>query len=129
MKKKILVVDDDENIRELYCFLFEKSGEYDVRYARDGEEAFTVFDEFHPDLILLDVMMPKVDGLQVLKKLRQSNPEVIIVLNTAYGDVKRDFTSWTAHAIIEKTMLPSEVTATVKRLFAEADQNNAPDPA
>ncbi len=122
MKKRILVVDDDQNIRELYCLLLEKSGDYEIRSANDGEDAFKVFDEFHPHLILLDVMMPKFDGLQVLKAIRQSNPDVIIVLNTAYADVKRDFTSWTAHAIIEKSMLPSEVIKTIKRLFAEAEK-------
>ncbi len=125
MKKKILVVDDDENIRELYGFLLEKTGIYEVKFAQDGEEAIIVFDVFQPDLILLDVMMPKMDGLQVLKRLRQSSPDVIIVLNTAYADVKRDFTSWSAHAIIEKTILPSEVVATIKRLFEEAEKEKS----
>ncbi len=123
MKKKILVVDEDEDIRDLYSFLLEKTEKYDVKIACDGEEAITVFEEFHPHLILLDVMMPKMDGLQVLKILRQTNPDVIIVLNTAYADVKKDFTSWTAHAIVEKTLLPSEVLATIARLFDEAEND------
>jgi len=121
VKKKILLVDDDKNIRDLYEFLLEKAGEFIIRHATDGHEAFRIFDEFHPDLILLDVMMPRLDGLQVLKKLRQSNPDVIIVINTAHADVKKNMISWTAHAIIEKTMLPGEVIATIKRLLSEAD--------
>ena len=123
--KRILVVDDDDNIRELYVFLFEKTETYIVDSAKDGEEAYQKIDEFKPDLILLDVMMPKFDGLHVLKTVRQSNPNVIVILNTAYSDVKKDFNSWTAHAIIEKTMLPSDVLETVSRLFAEAEQTEA----
>lgn len=123
--KKILVVDDDDNIRELYVFLFEKTGIYQVDSAKDGQEAYEKIEEFNPDLILLDVMMPKFDGLHVLKTVRQSNPNVIVILNTAYSDVKRDFNSWTAHAIVEKTMLPSDVLDTVSRLFAEADKENS----
>ena len=119
--KKILVVDDDMNIRDLYVFLFEKTGKYEVKSAKDGEEAITYIDAYKPNLVLLDVMMPKFDGLQILKQIRQSNPEIIVVLNTAYADVKRDFTSWTAHAIIEKTMLPTDVLGLVDRLLKDAE--------
>ncbi len=67
--EKILVVDDDKNICELLRLYLVKEG-YSVTMAHDGEAALTDFDKLHPDLVLLDVMMPVMDGWEVCRKIR-----------------------------------------------------------
>ena len=67
--KRVLVVDDEPAIRDSLKLLLRSN--FEVNTASDGQEALDVVEQFNPDLILLDVMMPKVDGLDVLKKLNE----------------------------------------------------------
>ena len=82
---KILVVDDDSNISELLRLYFENEG-YEVKTANDGAEGVNAFKAFEPDLVLLDVMMPKKDGWQVLREIREMSSKPVIMI-TAKGDV------------------------------------------
>ncbi len=72
--EKILVVDDDKNICELLRLYLVKEG-YGVTIANDGTAALQEFDKLHPDLVLLDVMMPGIDGWEVCRKIRQNKPD------------------------------------------------------
>ena len=81
---KILIADDDRNICELLRMYLEKE-DYAVVTAGNGEEALAKFDEENPDLILLDVMMPKLDGWQVCRELRKKS-ECPIIMITAKGE-------------------------------------------
>ncbi|MGI6404058.1 MAG: response regulator transcription factor [Oscillospiraceae bacterium] len=83
-KRKILVADDDKNIAELLRLYLEKEG-YAVVMAFDGEEAIMKFGPENPDLVLLDIMMPKLDGWQVLREIRKKSNCPIIML-TAKGE-------------------------------------------
>jgi len=83
-KRKILVADDDKNIAELLRLYLEKEG-YAVVMAFDGEEALMKFGPENPDLVLLDIMMPKLDGWQVLREIRKKSNCPIIML-TAKGE-------------------------------------------
>lgn len=84
-KIKILIADDDQNIRELLRLYIEKKGYASIE-AKDGEEAIDCFLSESPDLVLLDVMMPKLDGWQVCRRIRsESNCPVIMI--TAKGEV------------------------------------------
>ena len=76
---KILVVDDDTNICELLRLYMENDG-YTVAIANDGEEAVKAFGEFHPDIVLLDIMLPKLDGWQVCREIRKTSDTPIIML-------------------------------------------------
>lgn len=76
---KILVVDDDKNICELLRLYLEKEG-YNVIISNDGEEAIVKFNALKPDLILLDVMLPSLDGWQVCRKIRKASNTPIIML-------------------------------------------------
>ena len=82
--EKILVVDDDKNICELLRLYLVKEG-YSVTMAHDGAAALTEFDKLHPDLVLLDVMMPVMDGWETCRKLRAKSNIPIIML-TAKGE-------------------------------------------
>jgi DNA-binding response OmpR family regulator len=81
---KILVADDDKNIAELLRLYLEKEG-FSVMIALDGEEALAKFAPESPDLVLLDVMMPKLDGWQVLREIRKKS-NVPIIMITAKGE-------------------------------------------
>lgn len=84
-KQKILIVDDDANIAEL-IFLYLTKECFDARIVGDGEEALKVFPEFSPNLVLLDLMLPGIDGYQVCRELRASSPVPIIMLS-AKGEI------------------------------------------
>lgn len=85
MNEKILVADDDRNIAELLRLYLVKEG-FTPILAADGEEAFHAFEAEHPDLILLDLMMPKMDGRTVCEKIRKTS-QVPIIMLTAKGEV------------------------------------------
>ena len=82
--EKILVVDDDVNICELLRLYLEKEG-YTVSIVNDGESAVKSFGEIQPDLMLLDIMLPRLDGWQVCREIRQ-NSKVPIIMLTAKSD-------------------------------------------
>ena len=84
-KQKILIVDDDENIAELISLYLNKEM-YDTKIAADGEGALTSFREYKPDLILLDIMLPGIDGYQVCREIRKDSQTPIIMLS-AKGEV------------------------------------------
>ncbi len=82
----MLVVDDELHIRELVAFILDDSG-YEIRGVPDGFEALRVLETWTPDVILLDIMMPKLDGFELLPKLRRITDAPVIVLS-ARGDVQ-----------------------------------------
>lgn len=84
-KQKILIVDDDENIAELISLYLSKEC-YDTKMVHDGEEALEAFDTYAPNLILLDLMLPGIDGYQVCREIRAKSNTPIIMLS-AKGEV------------------------------------------
>ncbi len=84
-KQKILIVDDDENIAELISLYLTKEC-FDTMIVGDGESALAAFDTYHPDLILLDLMLPGIDGYQVCREIRAKSNVPIIMLS-AKGEV------------------------------------------
>lgn len=84
-KQKILIVDDDENIAELISLYLTKEC-FDTKIVYDGEAALTAFDTYQPGLILLDVMLPGIDGYQVCREIRARSQTPIIMLS-AKGEV------------------------------------------
>ena len=85
VKQKILIVDDDSNIAELISLYLMKEC-YETRIVGDGEEALTAVSSFEPDLILLDLMLPGMDGYQVCREVRSSKDTPIIMLS-AKGEI------------------------------------------
>ena len=81
---KVLIADDDFNICDLLRMYLEKEG-YEVQAASDGAQAVSIFSTFQPDIVILDVMMPRLDGWQTLREIRKSS-EVPIIMLTAKGE-------------------------------------------
>lgn len=86
--KKILVVDDEKPISDIVKFNLAKEG-YEVYSAYDGEEALQKVEEIHPDLILLDLMLPKIDGLEVAKEVRKSYDMPIIMVTAKDSEIDK----------------------------------------
>ena len=115
--EKILVVDDDKNICELLRLYLVKEG-YNVTMVHDGSAALTEFDKLHPDLVLLDVMMPVMDGWEVCRKIRAKDNTPIIML-TAKGETYDKVLGLELGAddYIVKPFDAKEVTARIKAVL------------
>ena len=120
MAKKVLIVDDELNITISVEFLMRREG-FDVSVAKDGEEGLSMIRSWMPDLVLLDVMMPKMDGFEVCRTVRAdaSLSGVRIVMLTAKGreaEVEKGL-SLGADAYIPKPFSTSELVSRVKSLL------------
>ncbi|MGD9580397.1 MAG: response regulator transcription factor RpaB [Vampirovibrionia bacterium] len=115
--EKILVVDDEASIRRILETRLKMVG-YEVTTAADGEEALELFSKFNPDLIILDVMMPKLDGYGVTREIRRTSDTPIIIL-TALGDVSERITGLELGAddYVIKPFSPKELEARVKAVL------------
>lgn len=116
--KKILVVDDEEAIRSLYKMELEDAG-YLVETADSGSQALEKLETFHPDLVTLDIKMPGMNGLEVLGEIRKSYKDLPVILCSAYGEYKQDFSCWASDAYIVKSSDIDELIKTIRRLFEE----------
>jgi two-component system, OmpR family, alkaline phosphatase synthesis response regulator PhoP len=121
--RKVLIADDEPNIVTSLEFLM-KGCDFEVRVARDGEEAMRLAQDFQPDLLLLDVMMPVCDGLEVCRRIRgdPATRGIRIVILTAHGretDVARGL-ALGADAYITKPFSNKELVAKVRSLLQPA---------
>jgi len=102
MKKKILVVEDEEGLRLLYEEELESEG-YEVLTARNGKEAIQQLEQGRPDLIILDIVMPVMDGMEALGRIVGKDRKIPIILNSSYPGYRQDFMSWAADAYVTKS--------------------------
>jgi len=87
MKEKLLIVDDQFGIRVLLKEVFDKDG-YETFDASNGNQALTIIKDESPDLVLLDVKIPGMDGLEILKEIRERKLETNVIMMTAYGELE-----------------------------------------
>jgi DNA-binding response OmpR family regulator len=111
---KILIVDDDQNILRLYKEELEEEG-YVVVTASNGQEALDQFDKESPDLVTLDILLPDIDGIKLLRQMKEKRPRMPIIMSTAY-DYRDDFAVWASEAYIVKSADLTELKATIKKL-------------
>ena len=114
---KVLIVDDDENISEVIKMYLENSG-YDTKVSHNGKEAQEFFIQYKPDIVLLDIMLPSVDGIDVLKWIRKQS-EIPVIMLTAKGETfdKVLGLELGADDYICKPFSPREVVARVKTVL------------
>jgi DNA-binding response OmpR family regulator len=112
---KILIVDDDQNILRLYKEELEDEG-YAIVTASNGQEAIERFEEEDPDLVTLDILLPDIDGIKLLRQMKEKKPRLPIIMSTAY-DYRDDFAVWASEAYIVKSSDLTELKATIKKLI------------
>ncbi len=114
---KLLIVDDDLNIQRLYKEELEEEG-YDVVIASSGKDALEMFEKENPDIVTLDILMPDIDGISLLRKMKEARPNIPIIMSTAY-DYRDDFAVWASEAYIVKSSDLSELKKTIEKLISE----------
>jgi DNA-binding response OmpR family regulator len=112
---KILIVDDDQNILRLYKEELEDEG-YIIVTASNGQEAIEMFEKEDPDLVTLDILLPDIDGIKLLRQMKEKKPRLPIIMSTAY-DYRDDFAVWASEAYIVKSSDMTELKATIKKLM------------
>ena len=113
-KKRILLVDDEDGIQLLYREEFEDEG-YEVVSAANGEEAMEKFSQEPPDLVILDINMPGMTGIEVLRRMKETKPDLPVILSSAYPEYKQDFGSWASEEYIVKSANMDELKNAVRR--------------
>ncbi len=124
-RQRILLVDDEASIRRILETRLKMVG-YDVFTAADGEEAVNAFNKHNPDLVVLDVMMPKMDGYGVTREIRRTSDVPIIIL-TALGDVSERITGLELGAddYVIKPFSPKELEARVKAVLRRTNNRES----
>ena len=100
--KTILVVDDDRNLRRLYKAELEAEG-FKIRLAENGSDALGEVSEEIPDLIVMDIRMPQMDGLESMAQVLHAHKAVRVILNTAYSSYQDNFLTWAADGYVVKS--------------------------
>lgn len=100
--KKILIIENYGNLRKLYKQEFSNDG-YKVFDIDNGHDAIDVFKECHPDLVILDIVLPDADGLRVMGELLSINKNLPVIINSAYSQFMDDFHSWAAKDFVIKS--------------------------
>jgi CheY-like chemotaxis protein len=116
MKKKILVVEDEEGLRLLYEEELKAEG-YEILTARNGREAIQQLEKNKPDLVVLDIVMPVMDGMEALGRIVGKNRKIPVILNTSYPGYRDDFMSWAADAYVTKSIDLTELKNKVRDLL------------
>lgn len=115
---KILVVDDDVDIQRLYKEDFEMEG-WEVSIASNGKEAKELFKNEVPDLITLDILLPDIDGIKILRWMKERRPAVPIIMSSAY-DYRDDYAAWDSEAYIVKSSNTEELRSMMRRLLVQS---------
>ena len=127
MENKILVVDDEKSIADIIKFNLEKEGYY-VDTAYDGEEGMTKVEKYKPDLVILDVMMPKKDGFEVLKEIRMNSNIPVLMLTAKEEEFDKVLgLELGADDYITKPFSMRELVARVKSNLRRVDYEKLPD--
>ena len=113
---KILVVEDEKSLRALYKQDLEHDG-YAVVTAEDALSGLRALEAEAPDLVVLDIRMPGIDGLDCMGRMLGRNPRVSIVLNTAYSSYEDNFLSWAADAYVIKSSDTGELRAKIREVL------------
>jgi len=116
MKKRILLVEDEENLKLLYEEELKAEG-YEVLTAGNGKEALRQLEEVKPDLIILDIVMPVMDGMEALGQIMGRKRNVPIIIHTSYPGYREDFMSWAADAYVAKSSDLRELKDTIRNLL------------
>jgi len=117
MKKRLLIVEDEESLRELYAEELEDNG-YDVTKASNGKEGIDLVKKEKFDLVIMDIRMPEMDGIEALGKIISMDGKIPVIIYTAYSNYKSNFMTWTADAYLTKSSNLDELTGKIEELLS-----------
>ncbi len=117
MNEKILLTDDEEGIRKVLSISLADSG-YEVLTAENGERAFEIFQEHRPPIVLSDIKMPVMDGIELLKKIKEVSPDTEVIMISGHGDIDVAIQSlkYEAADFIVKPVNPESLEVALKRV-------------
>ena len=134
MPVKILVVDDDETFRDLITLVLERANRLDVQsvfQAHDGVEAVEMVRSERPELVIMDLMMPRLDGLQASRLIKQEWPDTRVIVVTSLADPEYEKAAYVsnADAFVDKGSLLSSLANTLLQLIVEPRRPDRPPDA
>lgn len=115
---RILIVEDEEFQRDLYATELADEG-YEVDQAANGKEAVNMVTKQEYDLVILDIRMPEMDGIEALGQILSRQKKTPIIIHTAYSNYKSNFMTWTANAYVTKSSNLNELKEKVKEVLTE----------
>lgn len=115
---KILCVDDDSSLLSLYHDELSEEG-YKVILARDGREALRKFAEESPQLVVLDIRMPVMDGIETLTAMLGKDRQIPVIINTAFSHYRENFMTWGADAYVLKSSDLTELKQRIREALAK----------
>jgi DNA-binding NtrC family response regulator len=115
---RLLVVDDEKNIRRLYESELKREG-YEVETAESAEDALELIEKSPPDLVVLDIRLEGMDGIDCLRTIMEKRRDLPVILNSAYSTYKQDFASWMADAYVVKSADLTELKQKVREVLAK----------
>lgn len=118
--KKVLIVDDEPHLRLLYETELRRAG-FDTMSAANAEQGLEYVDAMRPDLVVLDIRMPGMDGVEALQRILDRDNTIPVVLNTAYSSYRDNFMTWAADAYVTKSSDVTELISTIKELLREEE--------
>jgi CheY-like chemotaxis protein len=113
--KKILIVDDEPHLRLLYELELRRVG-YSTMTAENARQCLEYVETMTPDLVILDIRMPGMDGVEALQRILDRDPKVPVILNTAYSSHCDNYLTWAAEACLRKSSDLTELLQTVQKL-------------
>ena len=114
--EKILCVDDDLSLLRLYQDELSEDG-YKVILAKDGKEALAKFEKENPQVVIMDIRMPQMDGIETLTAMLGKDRQVPVILNTAYPQYKENFMTWGAEAYVIKSSDLTELKQKIREVL------------
>ena len=113
---RLLIVEDEDSHRELYAEELEEEG-YEIIRAENGSVAVELAKKNSFDLIIMDIRMPEMDGIEALGKVISMNKKIPVIIYTAYSNYKSNFMTWTADAYLTKSSNLDELKDKIKELL------------
>jgi len=120
--RKILVVDDEPLLCRLYEISLHDDG-YVVRTAMSGIQALEEVEAFKPDVVVMDIRMPGMDGIEAMGRILNTKRDMPVILNSAYGSYQDNFCSWPASAYVLKSSDMSELRETIRKVLDRAEES------